>query len=507
MKLDAWVAKHCPGARADTKTEFAVCCPMHREKKPSLYINKKSGLWKCHAGCGGGSAKVLADRLNLEVPEVDAVAPEAEEDAESRYVAEGDLKAAWARMWSKEGRDALKFLAARGIHKDVVKEFQLGMGEDLRIWIPVFDHTDKACNVRCYDWTKTQQAKYTNYKSGFGKAHIWPHGVIEANEEVIVLEGEMDCLLAHAMGLRNAITSTGGASSWTDAWTRALAGKKVLICYDIDDAGRAGASALLARLRVFAASVATVVLPISEPANGDFTDFVRSVKFSRGAVHQLFGSHRATAAKAADRVRFGALAHTAPSHTSTLALRAVVSGKDLTPFNVPAIAEVLCVPDAKSKVCGTCPLRAMGGQAKVPIPVTSKVTLQSVLAADRAVDLAVRDFLCIPNRCPGAQVSIPETVPLWDVRLSPDVDSGEEEGAEGARRAFSMVEMNTNQPYDLEVASVSDPKTQYSLLHILKSTTSTTALDAWRTDGKESLLSLWEPGASKAGPKPGRAAR
>ncbi len=55
-----------------------------------------------------------------------------------------------------------------------------------------------------------------------------------------------------------------------------------------------------------------------------------------------------------------------------------------------------------------------------------------------------------------------------------------------------MADLVTNQPYDMELAAVSDPKTQYSLLHIVKAETSHTALDAWSTAGKEKLLALWE---------------
>lgn len=506
MDLDAWVAKHCPGRRDDNAAEYAVCCPLHRERKPSLYINKTTGAWKCHAKCGGGPIATLAKRLRVPAPDgVRDVGPK--ESPEKRFVPPAEIGLAIKRLWSKAGQEAREFLLARGLDAATIKRFELGLGEDTRIWIPVRQADGQYQNVRCYDWTKALQGKYVNYKAGYGHATLWPQGIIESNEEVIIFEGEMDCLLAHALGIGNAITTTGGASCWEDAFTRALAGKKVLIVYDIDDAGRSGAAALLARLRVFAASVVTISLPISEPANGDFSDYVRAVKFSRTEVHNLLGSYRASAPPPADRVRFNALARTSPSHTRTLALRAVVSGKDLTPFNVPASVEVACVPDPKSRACSLCPLAAMGGRAQVNIPITSKVTLQSVLTNDGSVDRALRDHLCIPTRCPGAQVNVADTVPLWDVRLSPDVDSGDEEGAEGARRAFSMVEMGTNQPYDLEVAAVSDPKTQYSLLHILTSKTSTTALDAWRTDGKESLLALWEPVGPKAAASPRGAAR
>jgi hypothetical protein len=109
------------------------------------------------------------------------------------------------------------------------------------------------------------------------------------------------------------------------------------------------------------------------------------------------------------------------------------------------------------------------------------------------VDQAVRDYCRIPARCPGHQQDIVKTTPLWDLRLSPDVDSTEEEGSEGSRRAFSMTDLATNQPYELQIVACSDPKTQYALLHILEAKSSLTSLDNWTAKGKEKLLALWEP--------------
>jgi hypothetical protein len=114
------------------------------------------------------------------------------------------------------------------------------------------------------------------------------------------------------------------------------------------------------------------------------------------------------------------------------------------------------------------------------------------MASDSQVDIAVKEYCRIPARCPGHQQSIVKSTPLWDLRLSPDVDSGEEEGADGSRRAFSMKNLQTNQPYDLTLVPCSDPKTQYALLHILEAKGSTTSLDNWSHEGKEALLQVWE---------------
>lgn len=126
------------------------------------------------------------------------------------------------------------------------------------------------------------------------------------------------------------------------------------------------------------------------------------------------------------------------------------------------------------------------------IPLLSKIVLKSVMSPDSTVEGAVREEWGIPARCPGCRVTVSKTVPLWDLRLSPDVDSGEEEGAEGSRRAFSMRNLEMNQPYDLELVACSDPKTQYALLHVTEAKSSLTSIEQWTAKGKEALLALWE---------------
>jgi hypothetical protein len=489
MLPNSWVEQHFKGVRFEGE-EAAALCPFHKERKPSFYLNLRTGAWKCHAGCGGGGLKGLCKKLSLPLPAVGKVKEAPVEDKERQYIGLDRVADDEKRLWSREGRDALNYLKKRGITTEVLKRFRIGYS-GTRVQIPILLADGSCVNIRQYDWTHVDQHKFLSVKTGLGDAVLWPGGVVEANDELIVFEGELDTLLAHSLGLAGAVTGTGGAGTWSDAWTRAMAHKRVLVCYDIDDAGRQGAALVAKKLLLAAESVRVVALPISEPPHGDFTDFAAAVKLDRKEVHGLFAKYRAMAGTE-QRVHFSRLSEEAPDESKLLQLRAVVSGKDLTPFNVPAAVAITCVPDDKGKSCSLCPLKAFGGTAQIDIPVTSKVVLQSVQANDSAVDRAVRDYCGVPSRCPGCRADINKTISLWDVRLSPDVDSGEEEGAEGARRAFSMKNLITNQPYDMKLAHVSDPKTQYSLLHILQAKTSHTSLDAWSTVGKEELLKLWE---------------
>src|SRR5205823_1979434 len=68
----------------------------------------------------------------------------------------------------------------------------------------------------------------------------WEH-VREHPEQLIICEGEFDRLVLEGQGLP-AVTSTGGAGVFRREWAKELAAvPQVFVCFDRDDAGRAGA--------------------------------------------------------------------------------------------------------------------------------------------------------------------------------------------------------------------------------------------------------------------------
>ena len=83
----------------------------------------------------------------------------------------------------------------------------------------------------------------------------------------------MDCMLANQLGYP-AITITGGAGTWTEKFSAAVAGKTIRICYDIDGAGRKGAAKVCRAIYRIVKEVKDINLPITEPANADFTNYI-----------------------------------------------------------------------------------------------------------------------------------------------------------------------------------------------------------------------------------------
>lgn len=74
---------------------------------------------------------------------------------------------------------------------------------------------------------------------------------------VIVVEGEKDWIVAShdLVGRFVVITNSNGAGTWKMEWSKALAGRHVILCYDEDDAGNKGSRRAAASLVTHAASV------------------------------------------------------------------------------------------------------------------------------------------------------------------------------------------------------------------------------------------------------------
>ncbi len=69
MKLTAdvirkYVESRFSGQRMGYRREVSLRCPFHDDGTASLSFNVEKGVWKCHAGCGGGGLIDFEQKLN-----------------------------------------------------------------------------------------------------------------------------------------------------------------------------------------------------------------------------------------------------------------------------------------------------------------------------------------------------------------------------------------------------------------------------------------------------------
>jgi Toprim-like len=119
---------------------------------------------------------------------------------------------------------------------------------------------------RCYRYERPKQDRWRVVPAGHGAQ--WLGNL--SSVELLICEGEWDCLRLHDLGFEQAVTHTAGAGTWLDKWTSLFTGKKVWISYDRDRAGQFGAAKSAAKIFPVACEIRILDLPL--PGTGDAKD-------------------------------------------------------------------------------------------------------------------------------------------------------------------------------------------------------------------------------------------
>ncbi len=281
--------------------EMVGLCPFHNDHRPSMYVNPEKQIFKCFAcGAGGDVFKFIQMRENLRFPEaVERLAERAGIELKTVTKGKKDRKndvdpnrLAKANKWAAElfqnnlkdektGEYARNYIKERSISAETVENWQLGLADgdnglvkaakkknaDLnilqkagltvyksglngygdkfvnRLMFPIKDVTGRVIGFggRTLD---NNPAKYLNSPStvlfdksnsvyGLDKAR---HSIVKTGIAVVV-EGYMDCIMAHQFGIDNVVAALG--TSFTDGHARILRryAKKVVLLFDSDVAG------------------------------------------------------------------------------------------------------------------------------------------------------------------------------------------------------------------------------------------------------------------------------
>jgi 5S rRNA maturation endonuclease (ribonuclease M5) len=195
-------------------TGWTAQCPAHKDRNPSLSIDERDGkiLVHCHAGC---STEDVLKAAGIEVRELFA-----DSTTKSRTAGEYDYV---------DEKGHLLFQVVRYEPKGFRQRRSNGNG----------------------GWTWNLD--------GVRRVLYQLPEVLAAND-VLICEGEKDCLTAKKMGFV-ATTNAGGAGKWREEYSESLRGKNVTIIPDTDEPGRKHAEQVAQSLHGKAGSVKVFELP------------------------------------------------------------------------------------------------------------------------------------------------------------------------------------------------------------------------------------------------------
>lgn len=275
---------------------FRARCPFHQEKTPSFYVSPNRNSFHCF-GCGKGgdifTFVELIEGLNfqealLKLAEKAGVKIQRgnfSEDTNKKNVLSKINEEAMLFFEEnlKKNNEALKYLKSRGLEELSIKKFHIGFANDS--WKDLFNHL-KTKNFKENEiiesgvCVKTEKGIMDRFRSriifplidtdkiivGFS-SRIFPpdkdgpkyinspetllfkkskflYGLnlsrqsILKKESVIVVEGQMDLILAEQAGIDNIVAVSGTALTENHINIMKRFTNKIIYCFDSDEAGR-----------------------------------------------------------------------------------------------------------------------------------------------------------------------------------------------------------------------------------------------------------------------------
>lgn len=274
-----------------THCVFNDCDADSRGNEFHLSINHVKGVYHCFKCESDGHVSELAEHFDdnpvvLGFREVETGLTHIKPTLKKKVKAiEQSLSNEQVDAWHAALSDNLRswLTAERGLSEIVIAQAKLGWdGECLVIPIDTPNGSWLFAKRRQSPDSGRAGPRYL-YPKG-AKAALFGARLLEGAQEAIICEGELDALILRSKGF-TAVSSTGGAGTFSDEWAKLFANiPRVFVIYDLDDAGRNGArnvAKLIPHARI-------VELPAELGEHGDTTDFFVKLGKSADDLRLLF---------------------------------------------------------------------------------------------------------------------------------------------------------------------------------------------------------------------------
>ena len=209
---------------------WSARCPIHDDKDNSLAVWYKDGMlsFKCYAHC---DSKAITDALYAKYPEYAELlgrAPKIKEKMEKEKITED------ARRW---------YISYLGVQPDVIASLPITFTENEVIFR--FPGIDKV-KIR------TKGERGAIWRGTGHTPDLWPLPPERVGEDIVITEGESDCIVARALGLEAYAITKGAATGLSTAVLIALrrrGARRLVVAMDADSAGRQAASKMVIAAR------------------------------------------------------------------------------------------------------------------------------------------------------------------------------------------------------------------------------------------------------------------
>ena len=279
-------------------------CPFHNEKTPSFTVSPDKGFYHCFGCKASGDAisflmkytnrsfqeavEMLAESAGIELPEEDKSPELMRREARRKRLYEiNELARAFYHsclLKTKLGQEGLAYLKNRGLSEETIHSFSLGfapkewnklyqafLGRDIAEGDMLAAGLVRKSQDKAYDYFRNRvmfpirdgrghvvgfggrvmddsEPKYLNSAESdvFNKGKLLfafdkAYRSIREKKQVILVEGYMDVLQAHNVGITNVVASLGTAFTVEQSQLLLRQADEIILAYDMDGAGRKAA--------------------------------------------------------------------------------------------------------------------------------------------------------------------------------------------------------------------------------------------------------------------------
>ncbi|MFA6075995.1 MAG: DNA primase [Negativicutes bacterium] len=276
------------------------CCPFHNEKTASFSVSAEKTMFYCFGCQSGGdafaflmkienrpfieAARLLGERVGVKLPEKtreDKLSDKQREAVKNANAMAVDFFHS-CLLNTSYGKEALEYLANRGITETIIKQFKIGFAPQApdklchalrqrlidsdvlvkaglalktqrgtvldsfrnRIMIPIIDLHNaviafggRAMNDTQPKYLNTPDTELFSKKNCLYALNI-AQTMARKEQKLLIVEGYFDAITLHVNGIENVVAGMGTALSARQAALAAKNAATIYLCYDNDEAGR-----------------------------------------------------------------------------------------------------------------------------------------------------------------------------------------------------------------------------------------------------------------------------
>jgi DNA primase len=303
---------------------YKACCPFHHEKTPSLHITPDKQMFYCFGCKKGGdiftfvqeiehvdfreSMKILAEKSGIALHQSDELSQELKIKKNLHLIHEYATR--FYQIILSKNNSIISYLSDRGITRDSIKKWRIGYAPDGfyelvrvlqqkkfadtdlissglmmpgnrglhdrfrgRVMFPIGDSSGKIIGFSGRIVAGTAESardvgKYINspetilyHKSKilFGFHHAKQS--IAQKKSVVLVEGQIDCVLSHQSGHENTVALSGTACTAIHMEQLARFAQEIIVATDNDSAGIKSAHTIAQLAYQFDCEVSLIILP------------------------------------------------------------------------------------------------------------------------------------------------------------------------------------------------------------------------------------------------------